>query len=129
LTVTLVPRRKAMQAAQATGTLHCSFCGKDRQHVTQMIAGPGIHICDACVGLCNRMLTGRTTAPFAIWKSLSDDELLGALPASAAAVEATEEKLHEHVALLRERGVSWERIAATLGVSRQAAWERFSRES
>jgi hypothetical protein len=31
--------------------------------------------------------------------------------------------------MLRERGVSWERIASALGVSRQAAWERFSRES
>jgi ATP-dependent Clp protease ATP-binding subunit ClpX len=94
-----------------------------------LVAGPSVHICDACVGLCNRVLTGKTTAAFSAWKSLSDDELLATLPASSTAVEAVEEKLREHVAMLRDRGISWERIAAALGVTRQAAWERFSRES
>jgi biotin operon repressor len=37
-----------------------------------------------------------------------------------------EEKLRNHVSELKQRGVSWDRIAAALGVSRQAAWERFS---
>jgi hypothetical protein len=55
-----------------------------------------------------------------------DDELVAALPASAAAVDAVEEKLRSHVSELKQRGVSWDRIAAALGVSRQAAWERFS---
>ena len=40
-----------------------------------------------------------------------------------------DEKLREHVGALRLRGISWERIATVLGVSRQAAWERFSNES
>jgi ATP-dependent Clp protease ATP-binding subunit ClpX len=110
--------------------LHCSFCGIDRNQVPMLVAGPGgIHICDACVALCHRMLTGKTTAAFAGWKALTDDELLAALPASSAAVDAVEQKLREHVTLLRDRGLSWERIAAALGVTRQAAWERFSRES
>jgi hypothetical protein len=74
------------------------------------------------------MLTGKPTAAFAGWASLTDEELLEALPASAAAVEAVEEKLVEHVGMLRKRDVSWERIATVLGVSRQAAWERFSRD-
>jgi ATP-dependent Clp protease ATP-binding subunit ClpX len=34
--------------------------------------------------------------------------------------------LQEHVDILRRRGVSWERIGEAMGVSRQAAWERFS---
>ncbi|WXA91447.1 hypothetical protein LZC95_33940 [Pendulispora brunnea] len=88
-----------------------------------------MYICDACVGLCQRILTGKPTAAFASWQSMTDEELLDALPAAEAAVHATAEKLHEHVDMLRARNVSWERIATALGVSRQAAWERFSREN
>ncbi len=113
----------------ATAALYCSFCGRSKQQVGQLVAGPGSYICEECVGLCSRMFTGKPTAAFLGWASLDDDELLEALPASAAALEAVEAKLQQHVNLLRERGVSWERIAGRLGVSRQAAWERFSRES
>jgi biotin operon repressor len=34
--------------------------------------------------------------------------------------------LQSQVETLRRRGVSWEAIGSALGVSRQAAWERFS---
>jgi hypothetical protein len=109
--------------------LRCSFCRKDRHQVAMLVAGPGVHICDACVALCSRVLTGKPTAAFAGWKVLTDDELLAALPATAEAVNLAAEKVREHVDMLRRRGVSWEKIAATLGVTRQAAWERFSTES
>lgn len=105
--------------------LACTFCGKDRRDVGQLVAGPGVHICEGCVGLCNRILTGKPTAPFDGWRALSDEELLATLPASSAAVDAVDTRLREHVDALRERGVSWERIADGLGVSRQAAWQRF----
>ena len=94
-----------------------------------LVAGAGAHICGACVGLCSRLLTGKPTAAFSGWSTLTEDELLAALPASAAAVEGVEDQLRDHVAALRDRGISWERIAGALGVSRQAAWQRFSRES
>ena len=116
-------------AASPELTLRCTFCGKAHQEVGMLVAGPGVHICDGCVALCNRMMTGKPTAPFAAWASFGDDDLLATLPAAAAAVAGAEEKLREHVDALRGRGVSWERIAGALGVSRQAAWERFSRES
>lgn len=32
-------------------TLYCSFCGKSHHEVAQMIAGPEVFICDACVDL------------------------------------------------------------------------------
>ena len=115
--------------AQPIDALRCTFCGKSRYDAGQLVAGPGVHICGACVALCNRLLTGKVTAAFPGWAALTEEELLAALPASAAAVDAVEEKLRDHVATLRDRGASWERIAAALGVSRQAAWERFSRES
>ncbi len=34
----------------------CSFCGKGELEVNQLIAGPNIFICDACVAICNTVL-------------------------------------------------------------------------
>ena len=31
----------------------CSFCGKGRDKVCKLIAGPKVHICDECIELCN----------------------------------------------------------------------------
>ncbi len=33
-------------------SIRCSFCGKRQDQVKRMIAGPGVYICDECVGLC-----------------------------------------------------------------------------
>ncbi|MBR4726368.1 MAG: ATP-dependent Clp protease ATP-binding subunit ClpX [Clostridia bacterium] len=37
-------------------TVCCSFCKKPQDRVSKMIAGPGVYICDECVGLCNMVL-------------------------------------------------------------------------
>jgi hypothetical protein len=40
----------------------CSFCGKDRDAVGHLIAGPsqaGVAICGQCIALCNKILQGR----------------------------------------------------------------------
>lgn len=34
----------------------CSFCGKPQGEVGRLIAGPGVHICDQCVVLCNSLI-------------------------------------------------------------------------
>jgi hypothetical protein len=34
----------------------CSFCGKSRQDVKLLIAGPRAHICDECVSLCGEII-------------------------------------------------------------------------
>jgi ATP-dependent Clp protease ATP-binding subunit ClpX len=106
--------------------LHCSFCRKDQDAVAKLIAGPGIYICDACVGLCNRILAGKKTPPFPGWAALSDRDLLATLVPAARTVDDVREVLQEHVDLLRSRSVSWARIGEALGISRQAAWERFA---
>jgi len=31
----------------------CSFCGKGRDEVKKLIAGPSVYICDECIDLCN----------------------------------------------------------------------------
>ncbi len=34
----------------------CNFCGKTQKQVKRLIAGPGVYICDECIGLCNEMI-------------------------------------------------------------------------
>jgi len=36
--------------------LRCSFCGRSEREVAKLLAGPKVHICDACVGVCNAIL-------------------------------------------------------------------------
>ena len=91
----------------------------------KLVGGPGVYICDLCVGLCVDVLAGRPTPSFPGFAMLSDRALLKTLAPSLAAVEETRAVLRSHVDTLRQREVSWERIGAALGVTRQAAWERF----
>ena len=34
----------------------CSFCGKNQDEVTKLIAGPTVFICDECIELCNEIM-------------------------------------------------------------------------
>ncbi len=34
----------------------CSFCGKSHSEVRKLIAGPGVYICDTCIGVCKDIL-------------------------------------------------------------------------
>ncbi len=36
--------------------LKCSFCGKAKEQVVKLIAGPGVYICDECIDLCNEII-------------------------------------------------------------------------
>jgi hypothetical protein len=109
-------------------TLSCSFCTKDKDSVAKLVAGPGVYICNECIDLCNQILTMGPMPQIHGWHEQPDDELLASLTRVQAAVPQLEAALHDHVDLLRSRGVSWTRIGAALGVSKQAAWERFSGE-
>lgn len=42
--------------ARASQLTMCSFCGKSKAEVRKLIAGPGVFICDACVGVCKNVL-------------------------------------------------------------------------
>ena len=105
--------------------LACSFCGKSDKEVSRLIGGPKVHICDACVGACNRILEA-TPADFSGWDRLTDAQLLGSLKTAEATVEATRKVLQAQIDELRKRQVSWDAIGTAFGISRQAAWERFS---
>jgi ATP-dependent Clp protease ATP-binding subunit ClpX len=41
----------------------CSFCGKSQAEVKKIIAGPGVHICDACVNVCKTIIDREVKQP------------------------------------------------------------------
>jgi len=57
---------------------HCSFCGKEQAKVNRLIAGPGVHICDECVVLCNGILADdleKQSAPQTVQKLPKPSEI------------------------------------------------------
>src|SRR5690242_10071804 len=34
----------------------CAFCGRPRQEVRKLVAGPNVYICDRCVTVCRHLL-------------------------------------------------------------------------
>ena len=36
--------------------IRCSFCGKTQEAVKRIIAGPGVYICNECIGLCANII-------------------------------------------------------------------------
>ncbi|URJ25313.1 ATP-dependent Clp protease ATP-binding subunit ClpX [Candidatus Blochmannia ocreatus (nom. nud.)] len=40
---------------------HCSFCGKDQNHVLKLITGLSAYICDTCVNLCSNVINQDNT--------------------------------------------------------------------
>ena len=113
-------------AASRPETLSCSFCTKGKDSVAKLIAGPGVYICNECVGLCDLIIAEEPAPGFTSWNEQPDEEMLASLARIQAAVSQADAAVHDHVAVLRERGISWTRIGEALGVSKQAAWERFS---
>jgi hypothetical protein len=117
--------RRAAALLKRSSGLACSFCRKPDTALARLIGGPGVYICDECVGICNRILDA-TPAAFEGFEAMSDEELLKALKPANAAVEGARAVLQDGVEVLRKRDVSWAAIGEALGISRQAAWERFS---
>ena len=122
-------------AAATAIQLRCSFCAKPSQDVEKVIAGPGVYICNECVGLCNDILRSEQQDPLesdtrlSAWEEgMADEQLLDQLPRIAAVGAQTEASLQRLVTVLRERKVTWVRIGAALRITRQSAWERFSGE-
>ncbi len=38
------------------GDLLCSFCGKNKDEIKKLVAGPSVYICDECIELCNDIM-------------------------------------------------------------------------
>lgn len=114
-------------------SVRCSFCQRLAPEVDKLIAGPGIYICDKCVRACTEILeqapatSGASEPQLPSWRSMTAEELLARLPRIAAVASQVEGSLQRWVGEARRRGASWARIGAALEISRQSAWERFSR--
>lgn len=121
----------AMPEAEAEA-MRCSFCGKPHTEVDRMVAGPGVHICNECVGLADAIIQEYRDRPIEVrlpvWESMTDDQMLEHVPRIAAVADQVEANLRSWVQELRRRGVTWARIGQALGITRQSAWERFSGE-
>jgi hypothetical protein len=50
------------------GTARCSFCGKRRGQCEKLIAGPGVYICNECVALSDRILSGAWRPRLPWWR-------------------------------------------------------------
>jgi ATP-dependent Clp protease ATP-binding subunit ClpX len=99
--------------------------------VKTLISGPGVYICDECVGLCLPFIAEKPkpATPRAPDSLLPDnaptEKLLKTLTGYNGAFESVGAAMQDIVDILREREVSWATIGQTLAVSRQAAWKRF----
>lgn len=107
----------------------CSFCGKQGSRRNRLAGGLGAMICFECVDYYHEVAHSprkikQTTRR--VWDEMSDAELLSQLPLILRSAEQNVEFANEWVTLIRERRISWAQIGGVLGVSRQAAWERFA---
>ena len=123
-------KRRDSREAGKRRVLRCSFCGKGKDKVRRLVAGPGVFICDQCVQLCNEVLQSeRQRSELSIGPDSEVAEvLLEELRINAAGLKQSEEQLQRAVDLLRKNQVAWSRIGEAIETSRQAAWERFSGE-
>lgn len=48
---------------QAAELAACSFCLKPQTEVKRLVAGPGVYICDTCVGLCALLVEDKPAEP------------------------------------------------------------------
>lgn len=95
----------------------------------RLIAGPAVFICNECVGLCNEILSKESTPGFAALDQQTDDELLAGMARLDGSRAQVEQAVDQYARTLRDRGVSWTAIGEALGISRQAAWERFTTDT
>jgi hypothetical protein len=107
----------------------CSFCGVVGAEDTKFAGGLGAMMCADCLEYYHAVFAS-PEASAAItrppWDDMTDAELLSKLPLIAMTAEQVDEFLRHWVELLRSRKLTWAEIGKVLGVSRQAAWERFS---
>jgi len=114
-----------------SGKKHCSFCGEQGETGKPLVGGLGAFMCGDCVdhyveSVASFRRTGEDNPP--PWRDMSDPDVLGKLSLIVQTGAQVDRFLVEWVQLARSRKLSWAEIGKALGISRQAAWERFSRE-
>ncbi|HUR48921.1 MAG TPA: ClpX C4-type zinc finger protein, partial [Acidimicrobiales bacterium] len=107
-------------------TLSCSFCGKSQKQVRKLIAGPAeVCICNECIDLCTDIIsedaddeiTPSAEQQAAVWAAM--------LKSRALSARSAEQNLEKIVRQARAKGVSWDSIAESLGLSADEAASRW----
>ena len=113
-------------------TTSCSFCGKPNTEVEQLVAGPGVFICNQCVELALVVVEDAASATpeeatrrRAAYQDPSTEDLLTMLPALVKSADRVEAELATSVNHLRARGAGWQTIADAAGLSAEATRRRF----
>ncbi len=112
------------------GTWMCSFCGENGSSERRLAGGLGAMICVPCVERFHALVAPPAAPPESSeppWQAMSNAELLGQLPKIMRTSDQVDRFAAEWVSQIRDRGESWTAIGQALGVTRQAAWERFSK--
>ncbi|MGO4257122.1 AsnC family protein [Marmoricola sp. RAF53] len=110
----------------------CSFCGLIGDKDTRFAGGLGAMMCRDCLDYYHQVFSSEESVEeirVPVWETMSDTEMLSRLPLISMTSDQVGKFLRDWVALIRARGISWAEIGKALGVSRQAAWERFSEAS
>ena len=84
--------------AAVDSLLHCSFCAKSQELVRNLVAGPGVYICDECTTLTVEIITETDG---------TDEQLLALLRTLATSTDKLVDQLKQH-------GVPWARIQEAL---------------
>lgn len=58
--------------------IRCSFCGKSQNQVKRLVAGPGVNICNECIGLCVSIMQEDVEIPPV--SAQTDPDMIGGLP-------------------------------------------------
>ena len=110
----------------------CSFCAKPSTEVKKLVAGPGVFICNECIDLSAIVIAdtaneapGQSARRRAEFVDRSAGDILSLLPALARSAAQVETDLARWVGRLREQGTDWRQIADALGMSVDAAQQRF----
>ena len=108
----------------------CSFCGLVGTSETRFAGGLGAMMCLDCLNAYHAVSRSEE-AVAAIsrppWDEMTDTELLSKLPLIASSADQVNNFMGDWIGLIRERNLSWAAIGKAMGISRQAAWERFTR--
>jgi len=107
----------------------CSFCGEQGSQENRLAGGLGAMICVRCLEHfydVTRTPAGIASETRPVWDEMSDADLLSKLPLILRSAAQNADFAIDWVGLIRARGILWAQIGKVLGVSRQAAWERFA---
>lgn len=114
------------------GIASCSFCGKPGSMVQRLVAGPGVYICDECVALSSAVIEDAAQASAeesarrrSRFYDRPPEDVLAMLPAMARSAARVEAELAGWIGRLREQGTDWQAIAGAVGMSADAARQRF----